>query len=71
MNRIIIPLVIVLVVAATLFFTWNIYFYFFDSQVRVGTIVMTVVLSVFTGWLIGFFMGLNQGRRGRNASIKP
>jgi L-cystine uptake protein TcyP (sodium:dicarboxylate symporter family) len=67
MNRIIIPLVIVLIVAATLFFTWNVYFYFFDSQVRVGTIVMTVVLSAFLGWAVGFFMGLSQGRRGRKA----
>ncbi len=67
MNRIVIPLVVLAAIALTLVLTWNMYFYYFDSQVRVGTILLTIVISLLTGLLTGFFIGLSQGRRGRKA----
>jgi membrane associated rhomboid family serine protease len=67
MNRILIPVIVVIVIALVLLLTWNLYIPFFDSSIRVGTLFFTTLVPLFIGLLIGFFTGLAQGRRGRKS----
>ena len=60
MKAIVTGLVVVAVLAVVLFFTWGFYIPFFDSSIRVGTLILTVAIPLLLGLLVGFFMGRNS-----------
>ncbi len=60
MKAIVTGLVVVAVLAVVLFFTWGFYIPFFDSSIRVGTLILTVAIPLLVGLLVGFFMGRNS-----------
>jgi hypothetical protein len=60
MRALMTVLVIVAIIAVVLFFTWGIYIPFFDSSIRVGTLVLTLTIPLLLGLLIGFLMGRNS-----------
>ncbi len=62
MKAIVTGLVVVAVLAVVLFFTWGFYIPFFDSSIRVGTLILTVAIPLLVGLLIGFFMGRNSAK---------
>jgi hypothetical protein len=62
MRALMIFLVIVAIIAVVLFFTWGIYIPFFDSSIRVGTLVLTMAIPLLLGLLIGFLMGRNSAK---------
>jgi MFS-type transporter involved in bile tolerance (Atg22 family) len=62
MRALMTVLVIVAIIAVVLFFTWGIYIPFFDSSIRVGTLVLTLAIPFLLGLLVGFFMGRNSAK---------
>lgn len=62
MKAIVTGLVVVAVLAVVLFFTWGFYIPFFDSSIRVGTLILTVAIPLLVGLLVGFFMGRNNAK---------
>ncbi len=62
MKAIISGLVVVAILAVILFFTWGFYIPFFDSSIRVGTLILTVAIPLLVGLLVGFFMGRNSAK---------
>jgi uncharacterized protein YneF (UPF0154 family) len=62
MKAIVTGLVVVAVLAVVLFFTWGFYIPFFDSSIRVGTLILTVAIPLLIGLLIGFFMGRSSAK---------
>jgi uncharacterized protein YneF (UPF0154 family) len=62
MKAIVTGLVVVAVLAVVLFFTWGFYIPFFDSSIRVGTLILTVAIPLLVGLLIGFFMGRSSAK---------
>jgi uncharacterized protein YneF (UPF0154 family) len=62
MKAIVTGLVIVAVLAVVLFFTWGVYIPFFDSSIRIGTLVLTLTVPLLLGLVIGFFMGRSSAK---------
>jgi hypothetical protein len=62
MKAIVTGLVVVAVLAVVLFFTWGFYIPFFDSSIRIGTLILTVAIPLLLGLIIGFFMGRNSAK---------
>ena len=62
MKAIVSGLVVVAILAVILFFTWGFYIPFFDSSIRIGTLLLTVSIPLLVGLLIGFFMGRNSAK---------
>ena len=62
MKAIVTGLVVVAVLAVVLFFTWGFYIPFFDSSIRVGTLILTVAIPLLVGLLVGFFMGRSSAK---------
>jgi hypothetical protein len=60
MRALMTVLVVVAIVAVALFFSWGIYIPFFDSSIRIGTLVLTLAIPLLVGLLVGFFMGRNS-----------
>ncbi len=62
MKAIVSGLVVIAILAVVLFFTWGFYIPFFDSSIRIGTLILTVAIPLLVGLLIGFFMGRNSAK---------
>lgn len=62
MKAIISVLIFLAILAVVLFFTWGFYIPFFDSSIRIGTLVFTIAIPLLLGLLIGFFMGRNSAK---------
>ena len=62
MKAIVTGLVVVAVLAVVLFFTWGFYIPFFDSSIRVGTLILTVAIPLLIGLLVGFFIGRSSAK---------
>ncbi len=62
MKALVSGLVVVAILAVVLFFTWGFYIPFFDSSIRVGTLILTIAIPLLLGLVIGFFMGRNSAK---------
>jgi uncharacterized protein YneF (UPF0154 family) len=60
MKAIVTGLIVVAVLAVILFFTWGFYIPFFDSSIRIGTLILTLIIPLLIGLVLGFFMGRNS-----------
>ncbi len=62
MKALVPALVVIAVVAIVLVLTWGFYIPFFDSSIRVGTLILTIAVPLLIGLLIGFFMGRSSAK---------